>query len=323
MIKDFNKVPAAAFHFGGGEVAFENPDSHGNYPIRMVARSPLPIEHWFWGRIVHDISGFKTHKDILPVDYLHDEEIGYLDKFEQTSEGLVVTGAIVLTKEASDPSRKVLARRNGGVPYEASINWAGDGAVLEQVPEGFSVPVNGYQFQGPGVVVREWPLRGVAVCPYGADMHTESEFNQSNKFFSVTLKGGNMPNAKEQTEAVAEVVETPVVAEAVTDTPAEVVETEKPAEANELSSDRKEMKRFRDAFGAKGLEWFADGLTFDQARDKQTSELNATVKQQATEITDLKKKLSLPTEGEQSAVTLINGGEKKEAKGFASKIRFK
>jgi hypothetical protein len=61
-----------------------------------------------------------------------------------------------------------------GVPYEASIFFGGDGIKLENVPTGKTVDVNGMEFAGPGVVVREWPLRGIAICPYGADENTQS-----------------------------------------------------------------------------------------------------------------------------------------------------
>jgi hypothetical protein len=61
-----------------------------------------------------------------------------------------------------------------GVPYEASIFFGGDGIKIQEIAEGQVEQVNGREFAGPGVIVREWPLRGVAICPYGADSNTES-----------------------------------------------------------------------------------------------------------------------------------------------------
>ena len=49
--------------------------------------------------------------------------------------------------------------------------------VLEDVPQGMAVPVNGFSFEGPGVVARQWTLRGLAVCPYGQDKNTAVEFS--------------------------------------------------------------------------------------------------------------------------------------------------
>jgi hypothetical protein len=141
----------------------------------MVARSGQPIEHWYWGRVVHDMSGFKRHKETLAVDYCHDEECGFLDRFEVDADhNLVVSGALVATDDTNDRARRIAVLARGGVPYEASIDFSGDGIVVEEVAAGASVDVNGYKFAGPGAVIRQWPLRGVAVCPYGADMHTSS-----------------------------------------------------------------------------------------------------------------------------------------------------
>lgn len=150
-----------------------------NFPLTMTARSAKAIDHWFWGRVVHDLGGM-FHKSKIPVDYCHEEEIGFLDKFGASKDGLVVSGAIVPTGVNSDPSDKIIARLKGGVPYEASINFAGDGTVIEVVSEGATVEVNGFTFLGPGLVFREWPLRGVAICPYGADMNTETSFKQGS-----------------------------------------------------------------------------------------------------------------------------------------------
>jgi hypothetical protein len=84
-----------------------------------------------------------------------------------------VSGALVPYKE-NDRASEIIFKMGQGVPYESSINFGGDGIKVEEVPDGESVEVNGAQFSGPGIVIREWPLRGVAVCPYGADMNTNS-----------------------------------------------------------------------------------------------------------------------------------------------------
>jgi len=71
------------------------------------------------------------------------------------------------TLRSSDASS---LRSTSGTPYEASIYFGGDGIRVEEVAEGQVAQVNGFQFASPGIVIREWPLRGVAVCPYGAEM---------------------------------------------------------------------------------------------------------------------------------------------------------
>lgn len=228
MNKDFSTIPANACVLSVGEFALgDNGDNAKTAPLSMVARSGKPIEHWFWGRVVHDLSGMKLAKPRLTVDYCHDDKevIGYLNKFDATSGNLVVSGALVPFKD-SDRATEIVHKMKAGVPYEASINFGGDGIKVEEIGEGMVSQVNGYAFEGPGVIVREWPLRGVAVCPYGADMNTESNASFSNsKTFSAHVVPTNKPTTK---ETIMEAVAVEVVA---SETPAAEVSAEQPAEA--------------------------------------------------------------------------------------------
>lgn len=77
-----------------------------------------------------------------------------------------------------------------------------------------------------------------------------------------------------------------------------------------------EAARFRAAFGDKGAVWFAEGLTIEQCRERQLSEMQ-------NEIESLKMKLAArPLSGEDSPVTFDATDQKKNA-GLASKIRVK
>jgi hypothetical protein len=116
-----------------------------------------------------------------------------------------------------------------GVPYEASIFFGGDGIKIEEVGEGKMQTVNGRQFDGPGVIIREWPLRGVAICPYGADQNTESAaFAKGQTFTAVKVE----PMRKEETAMSTEVaVEAKTEAEVVPTVEAPVVEAEVKPEA--------------------------------------------------------------------------------------------
>jgi len=172
----FKTIPAGACMLVVGEPEIgDNGDGAKSAPVRLVARSGKPIEHWFWGRVVHDLAGMRLHKSRIPIDYVHDskEVIGYLNRFDTESGDLITSGALVPFKE-SDRATEILHKFRAGVPYEASINFGGDGIKVEELSPGQVSQVNGYQFEGPGVIVREWPLRGVAICPYGADANTES-----------------------------------------------------------------------------------------------------------------------------------------------------
>ena len=189
--RNFDEIPASACTLVVGQFELgDNGDNAKTSPIKMVARSGQPIEHWFWGNVVHDLAGMHMHKSRIPVDYVHDakEIIGYLNHFDSESGDLVASGALVPFKD-SDRATEIIHKSKEGVPYEASINFGGDGIKVEDVPEGAVAQVNGYQFEGPGVIVREWPLRGVAVCPYGADMNTESAmaFSNNKQVFSASV----------------------------------------------------------------------------------------------------------------------------------------
>ena len=79
-------VPAGAMRFTAGQFEFgSNGEDAKTAPIKMVSRSGKPIEHWWWGRVVHDLAVMQLHKSRLPIDYCHEanEVIGYLNHFDQ------------------------------------------------------------------------------------------------------------------------------------------------------------------------------------------------------------------------------------------------
>lgn len=113
--------------------------------------------------------------------------------------------------------------------------------------DGEIAPVNGYDFEGPGVIIREWPLRGVAICPYGADANTESAALSTGPSFAATrwtaktegeseMKTAETVDAQVETEAPVAVekltvdAEVEAVKEPVTELATEVVTTD-PVEA--------------------------------------------------------------------------------------------
>lgn len=305
-------VPAKALQFAVGSFELgSNGDNAKSAPFKMTARSGQPIEHWFWGRVVHDMDGMKLSKNRVAIDYAHDpkEIIGYANHFETDSGDLVVSGALVPFKE-NDRATEIMHKQREGIPYEASINFSGDGIRVEEIREGQTASVNGYSFSGPGMIIREWPLRGIAVCPYGADQNTSTEFS-SGETVTVTMETQNMkteltaahiadvelktdqPAAEEpaSVEATEQVVSDN--AEAPAETP-EVVEAV-PAAA-ELSQSKSEGIRFLEAFGDRGGVWFAQGMSFESAQMQYIESLKAEVEQ-------LKQRLSAARiEGESDPV---------------------
>lgn len=278
-MKDVRQVPVGALRFVVGDFDLgDNGDNAKTAPFRMVARSGQPIDHWYWGRIVHDLSGVK-HKNRIPIDYAHDDKevIGYANHFESESGDLVVTGALVPYKD-SDRASEIVHKFKAGVPYEASINFGGDGLQVQNVAEGETSEVNGYQFSGPGVIVRNWPLRGVAICPYGADANTSTEFSSNQ---TVNVEFVTMPQDTQEPEVLAEVSavegqpvdDKPEEAAPLPDEPVEEQEIE-PTDAAaveagavaELAQPRPEGMHFLNEFGVQGGVWFAEGRTFDEAQ---------------------------------------------------------
>lgn len=175
-------VPAAALRMGASVVEFRsNGPNAKTTPVRLVARSAEAIDHWYWGKIVHDLGGVR-HKSNIPIDYAHnpDDVLGFLNHFEATERGLEVSGALVpYSKRADDKASEVIHKQAAGVPYEASINWEGP-AKLQALAENEVATVNGRELVGPATIVRDWTLRGVAVCPYGADHNTATEFRNAS-----------------------------------------------------------------------------------------------------------------------------------------------
>ena len=209
MSKDYSSIPANACTFAAELEIGDNGEDAKTAPIRMLARSSKPIEHYYWGNVVHDISGFNLNgKNRLPIDFDHDtgQAIGFANRFEQTPEGLVMSGTIV--SHGGDRAEKIMKDMRAGIPYEASINFGGDGIRVEDVPAGTTAQVNGYEFTD-GCIVRNWPLRGVAVCLYGADMNTASNvFSEGTKFSAQLVEPqtetATMPETTKPASEVAE-----------------------------------------------------------------------------------------------------------------------
>lgn len=293
-------------------------------PVKLKARSGQPIEHWYWGRIVHDLSGMRLHKNRLPIDYAHNdaEVLGYLNHFETDSGDLITSGAITPFND-SDRASEVLHKMREGVPYEASIFFGGDGIKLQEVAEGEISPVNGYDFEGPGIIVREWPLRGVAICPYGADQNTESSaLSAAGKSFCASKWLPAEPAQAEKEKEMASITPAPETAASETivtevaveakaeateekaeektegdmeqDTkPVEVVSVEAKANEENTADDRAEFKRMLDEFGADiAAKVYAAGGTYADAQAEYVAALKADNAKLAAQVKELSAKVT-------------------------------
>ncbi len=187
------QVPKKAMQFDAplqfAEVEKKDGDDLSLFPISMLGRSAQPIYHWYWGKVVHDMAGFSTNHPTVAIDYRHDDDepLGYLDQFRADNSGLHVNGNLI-SLDWSDPKDRVVKLKRlsgGGVPFQASIFF--DTWKLEEVLPGASAEVNGYSIDGPAIIIRQWSLRGMAVCLYGADGRTHSKFSDSDSDVEVPV----------------------------------------------------------------------------------------------------------------------------------------
>ena len=322
MATTTKEVPRGACQFRA-EISHlgDNGDGAKSAPVRLLARSSKPIEHYYWGKIAHDVSGFDlAGRERLPIDFDHDtgEAIGYVNKFEATPEGLVLSGALISTRD-DDRADRVIRQSREGIPYEASINFAGEPLELEDVAEGETTQVNGYELAGPAIVARKWALRGVAVTLYGADRNTNTQvFSESDTVSARIFKHEtevdemsadevteteaaeavelSQTDAVEATETApvetaadeaAELSQTvePVEAEAAEAVEPEAAEVEEPTETTATFS-QAEFVRIVTDFGAEiATETVSNGGTYDDA-------LHLSHRKQAQELAELRDRVA-------------------------------
>jgi hypothetical protein len=299
-------VPAAALLLQVGAFEFgDNGEDAKTAPIRLVARAGKPIEHWYFGKVVHDFDGMR-HKNRIPVDYVHseDEVIGYVNKFDASSGDLQLSGALVPFKD-SDRATEIIYKNRLGVPYEASIDFR-DSMVMEELRAGQFAEVNGNRVDGPAVIIREWTLRGVAVCPYGADPNTSSQLSSAEKF-TVSVKKEEQMSEQATAEAV------------------EAVEA-KVEQQQTASEEVSPGKRYVEAFGEKGAVWFVEGKSFEEAAALHSKCQAEEIAKLKGENDDLQKKLAGAKQaaaGEEKPLDFQTGEKnEKTRKGFASRIKF-
>jgi len=314
------QIPAKACHFEGQFEFRSNGEGAKSVPFKMMARTAQPIEHWFWGKAVHDMDGLNMHKAKLPIDYAHDSNtiLGYANKFNTDENGLTVHGALTPTS-ATDKAQEVIDKANAGVPYEASISFGGDGIVIEQVPEGSTAYVNGYDLDGPATIFRQWPLRGIAVCPYGADRNTSTQFKDENKEIKVNfMETTEMKNEEKKVEpegveteleAEADAVEAGVESEPDTEAEAVDVEGVDDEPTAEQLDDRSELKFFMETFGdEQGAKFYADGFSFTDALVLYVGQLRKQNEELCKKLESMEMGESPVSEAEAEKVTPVKDG---------------
>jgi hypothetical protein len=297
-------VPAEAMRFDAGPFKFEAGNSKdGNRPISMLARTGKPIDHWYWGKVVHDMAGMALAAPTLPIDYCHDPEevLGFLDKFDASNEGLMVSGDLV-TFQPDDRTAEICHKADAGVPYQASIAFDPSSYVCEDVGRGMQVTVNGYQLEGPALVIRKWTLIAVSVCPYGADSGTRTNLSAATASdvpiqFVAPHKDPAAMSATPATDTKNETAK-----------PATELTATSPATAPPAVDPRAEFKatlaKFTAKFGAaNGAAWAAEGLSYEQGLEKHAEALASQLSMSESGKKELETKLAAIPRGEAEPVT--------------------
>jgi len=331
MAEQTKQIPLAALKFAADLEMGDNGEGAKTVPIKVKARGAQAVDHWYFGRMVHDLAGMSLSKPRLAIDYCHreDEVMGFANKFD-TEGGLVASGALTPFQE-KDRASEVIFKSQQGVPYEASIFFDPAELVLEEVPQGMSVPVNGLQFAGPGVVARKWTLRGLAVCPYGQDKNTAVEFSAGEHPTQVAVRY-TQTEQPPAVEAAPAAVDPATGNDTANEEAAQAVDPEaqepanKPAEQEEQATKPAEGQpapaaapveaagqnatqdgpAFLAAFGDQGGVWFAQGKKFAECQALFNQQLQADRERLTKENEQLRTQLSA-VRGEREPVSF--GGD--------------
>jgi hypothetical protein len=304
---ELSDVPETAFRAPVGRVQFAAGDNASEAAITVTARTGDVINHWYWGRIVHDLAGMRLAGDRIAFDWCHYDwlgAIGYGDKFDVAGGDLVISGMLIADGSDDDRAAEIILKGRRGVPYEASIYFDPDnGLKMEWLPERMTAAVNGREIVGPCVIVREWLLRGVGICLYGADPNTSTEFaGRKDRKLTVHFGGQRVSKENQPTEL-----------------------TEKPA--NDPAVDPRAefaaaLSRFTAAFGAEyGAKWAAEGKTFEAACELHIAELSAKLAERDIRIAELSAKLAAVDVGAAEPVT-FSSGEPKDKPGTPPASKF-
>lgn len=299
------QAPPEAFRWDVPVLFATGNSTEDEHRVEIQARTPGVVNHWYWGRMIHDMAGCR-HKDRLPIDWRHDadEIIGYADSITADDNGLAVS-ALIQSLHEGDRASTIIKRGRKGTPYESSIYWDEFENVLEYLDEGFVTTVNGQQVEGPLVIAREWNLRGLAITPYGVEATTKTQFSagSSAESISVSLKPvkdamskTTTPEAPQPTKDSAAESQ-PTKTEATTPTPTPV-----PAKATR-DAVRAELNRYMERFGNdRGSQYFKDSLSFADACEKEIEHLQKQLAVKDSELETVRKQIASVNTGELTPV---------------------
>jgi hypothetical protein len=171
-----------------------------------------------------------------------------------------------------------------GIPFESSIFWDPTTAEMRYLKKGETDTVNGLPVDGPCLVIDKWDLRGQAICPYGVDGQTKTQFSASG-----------LPDVISLPQLLTE----------------DVMSDSNPETSGKDTIDpRVDLKKYMDKFGpAEGAQYFADGLTWEQALEKHCDSLNTAKTAAEKAAKDAADKLASMDLGAEGPTTDSSTGE--------------
>ncbi len=168
-------IPASALSFAADAEIGSNGSNAKSAPIKLLARTNTVTNYPGIGPILHDFTGCE-HRNRIPLDWSHDSNtpIGFINKIDVSDSGIICSGSLVSTRP-DDKCSDIIKQHEAGIPFEASILTQSN--EVEFLDEGQFGMVNGEQVEGPLYVFRSYRLRGVALCLYGKDPYSQTEFS--------------------------------------------------------------------------------------------------------------------------------------------------
>lgn len=154
-------------------------EANGKRKFSGVAYSGGLIKsHWHWGNLVFDCSSTKAENDTLPILLEHDSlsKAGF-GKINTSENKITVDGTISSSTKAGI---EVSSLSDEGFPWQMSVYI--EPQDIQEIPDGFSVNVNGQDFLGPITIFKNNSIREVSFVAMGADSQTTAKvFNKGKK----------------------------------------------------------------------------------------------------------------------------------------------
>lgn len=136
--------------------------------------------HWYWGNLAFDMETMKLAKSKVPIllDHDTDQRIGFSTQ-ATFDKKFILSGKLL---KSSSLAQDIRSQAKEGFPFESSLRFDPTRSIIENVPEGQQVTVNGHTLKGPGTVIKQAVIMEGSVTTFGALSNTKSQiFNKPEK----------------------------------------------------------------------------------------------------------------------------------------------